>query len=100
MRPAALVLLAAVFAAALAVAQGPDGPGRGRGRGVAVQAGDECPPGTTLVRVGTCQAPEFPSPSIVDYRPKSSLVVDQHPVSKAKFPVVDIHSHTGPTPQT
>ena len=50
------------------------------------------PAGTTLVRVGTCQAPEFPPPGIVDYRPKSSLVVEQHPVPRAKFPVVDIHS--------
>jgi predicted TIM-barrel fold metal-dependent hydrolase len=60
----------------------------------------ECPPGTTLVRVGSCQAPEFPPPSIVDYRPRSTLVTAQHPVPKAKFPVVDIHSHTGPTPGT
>ena len=49
------------------------------------------------MRVGSCQAPEFPPPSIVDYRPKSSLVVAEHPVPRAKFPVVDIHSHTGPT---
>jgi predicted TIM-barrel fold metal-dependent hydrolase len=27
-------------------------------------------------------------------------VVAQHPVPRAKFPVVDIHSHTGPTPAT
>ena len=72
----------------------------GRGRGVAIQPGEACPAGTTLVRVGTCQAPEFPAPSIVDYRPTSSLVVAQNPVPRAKFPVVDIHSHTGPTAQT
>ena len=65
-----------------------------------MQPGQECPEGTTLVRVGTCQAPEFPAPSIVDYRPKSSLVVAEHPVPRAKFPVVDIHSHTGPTAGT
>ena len=87
--------VAAVLLCAAAVAQ----QGRG-GRGVAIKAGDECPPGTTLVRVGTCQAPDFPPPSIVDYRPTSSLVVAEHPVPKAKFPVVDIHSHTGPTPAT
>jgi predicted TIM-barrel fold metal-dependent hydrolase len=34
------------------------------------------------------------------YRPKSSLVVEEHPVPRAMFPVVDIHSHTGPTAQT
>jgi predicted TIM-barrel fold metal-dependent hydrolase len=49
---------------------------------------------------GSCQAPEFPPPSIVDYRPTTSLVAEQHQVPKARFPVVDIHSHTGPTPET
>ena len=44
--------------------------------------------------------PSFPPPSIVDYRPTSSLVIDKHPVPRAKFPVVDIHSHTGPTAAT
>ena len=92
------ILLLSVAAGLLAVSAAVAQQGRG-GRGVA-PTGGECPPGTTLVRVGTCQAPEFPPPSIVDYRPKSSLVVDQHPVPRAKFPVVDIHSHTGPTPAT
>ncbi len=104
MRRALLVSLAAFLLCVAVVAQqGPAGQGGGRGgrgRGVAIQPGEECPPGTTLVRVGTCQAPEFPPPSIVDYRPKSSLVVEQHPVPRAKFPVVDIHSHTGPMPET
>jgi predicted TIM-barrel fold metal-dependent hydrolase len=101
MRRAAFAsLLAIVLGLVVAAPQGQAGQGGGRGRGVAVQPGQECPPGTTLVRVGTCQAPEFPPPSIVDYRPSSSLVVEQHPVPKAKFPVVDIHSHTGPTPET
>ena len=102
MRRAALVLSTAVLAAALVAAQGPAGRGGGggRGRGMPIQPGEECPPGTTLVRVGQCQAPEFPPPSIVDYRPKATLVVEEHSVPRAKFPVVDIHSHTGPTPQT
>ena len=60
-------------------------------------ASGECPPGQTEVRAGRCQAPEFPPPSIVDYRPKSTLVVEAHPVPKAKFPVVDIHSHQAAT---
>ncbi|BCS32015.1 hypothetical protein TBR22_A12190 [Luteitalea sp. TBR-22] len=63
-------------------------------------ANGECPPGTTEVRPGRCQKPEFPPPSILDYRPRSTLVTRQHQVPKAKFPVVDIHSHTGPTPET
>ena len=107
MRRTLLLSVAAVLLAAAVVAQqGPAGspqgpPGRGgRGRGVGIKPGEECPPGTTLVRVGTCQAPEFPPPSIVDYRPESSLVTGEHLVPRAKFPVIDIHSHTGPTPAT
>ena len=90
---------AILLAAAVVAQQGPAGRGGRGGRGVP-PVGNECPPGTTLVRVGTCQAPEFPPPSIVDYRPVSSLVVEQHPVPRAKFPVIDIHSHTGPTAAT
>ena len=55
------------------------------------------PARSTEVREGRCQAPETPPPSIVDYRPKSTLVVAEHPVPKAKFPVVDIHSHQSAT---
>ncbi len=46
----------------------------GRG-GVQVKPGEPCPPGTTMVRPGRCSAPEFPPPSIVDYRPRTTLVV-------------------------
>jgi uncharacterized protein len=101
-RAAFSMVVAIVVASALAAQEEPAGPGRGgRGRGVRqIQPGDECPPGTTLVRVGQCQAPEWPAPSIVDYRPTSTLIVEQHPVPRAKFPVIDIHSHTGPTPQS
>src|SRR4051812_14859601 len=62
----------------------------------AAKPGSPCPPGQTEVRPGRCQAPEFPPPSIVDYRPKSTLVTEEHLVPKAKFPVIDIHGH--PTP--
>jgi predicted TIM-barrel fold metal-dependent hydrolase len=48
-------------------------------------------------RPGDGLAPEWPAPSITDYNPKSTLVVPQHPVKRAKFPVIDIHSHQ-PTP--
>src|SRR5919108_5264706 len=41
--------------------------------------------------------PEFRPPTIREYKPKSTLVVPQHPVPRAKFPVIDIHSHQ-PTP--
>ena len=44
-------------------------------------------------RPGAGRQPEFPPPSIIDYKPKSTLVVAEHPVPRAKFPVIDIHSH-------
>src|SRR6185436_9588528 len=44
-------------------------------------------------RPGADRDPEFPVPSIRDYKPHSTLVVPQHPVPRAKFPVIDIHSH-------
>jgi predicted TIM-barrel fold metal-dependent hydrolase len=68
--------------------------GRGGRGGVQIGPGEECPPGTTMVRVGRCQAPEFPPPSIVDYRPRTTLKVAAHPVPRAKFPVIDSHNHT------
>jgi len=37
--------------------------------------------------------PELKPPTIREYKPKSMLVVPQHPVPRAKFPVIDIHSH-------
>ena len=93
-----VAVLAASVLAAMGLGAQDDGPRQGRG--VPVKPGEECPPGTTLVRVGRCQAPEWAAPSIVDYRPEPTLVVDEHPVPRARFPVIDIHSHTGPTPQT
>ena len=38
-------------------------------------------------------APEAPPPSIVDYRPKSTLVVPAHTVKRAKYPAIDFHGH-------
>jgi uncharacterized protein len=48
-------------------------------------------------RPGQGRQPDFTPPSIRDYKPKSMLVTPQHPVPRAKFPVIDIHSHQ-PTP--
>ena len=96
MSHAAVMWVAATLAVSAAAVQGQEG----RGRAVPIKPGDACPPGMTLVRVGQCQAPDSPAPSIVDYRPKSTLVVEEHPVPRAKFPVVDIHSHTGPTKES
>jgi len=63
--------------------------------GTTIKAGEECPPGTTEVRPRSCLAPEGKVPSIVDYRPKSTLKVPGTMRMKAKFPVVDYHGHPG-----
>ena len=34
-----------------------------------------------------------PALTVEGYTPRSTLVVDEHPVPSAKFPVVDVHSH-------
>ena len=110
---AALLLAGVVFAAAQGPAgsgaQTPQGPpagpgGRQGGRGgpqeqVSIAPGEECPPGMTEFRTGRCGRPASPPPSIVDYRPRSTVVADAHPVPRAKFPVVDIHSHLRITPE-
>ena len=70
------------------------GQGRGQGQRVQIKPGEECPSGMTEVRHRTCQAPELPPPSIVDYRPRSTVVAPQHSIPRAKHPVVDIHNHT------
>jgi predicted TIM-barrel fold metal-dependent hydrolase len=38
-------------------------------------------------------APQLPPPSITEYRPESTLVVPEHEVPRASFPVVDFHGH-------
>lgn len=75
--------------------QGAPGGGRGRGRmgGVQIEAGQECPPGTTEVRLRNCGAPTMPAPSILDYRPVSTLVTPEHPVPRAKYGAIDYHAH-------
>ena len=37
--------------------------------------------------------PGLPPPSITEYRPRSTLVVPEHVVPRAKFPAVDFHGH-------
>src|SRR5215208_8427934 len=59
----------------------------------AVSAQQPQAPGQLRPRPGTGREPEFPAPKITDYKPKSTLVVPEHPVPQAKFPVVDIHGH-------
>src|SRR5215204_1327240 len=110
-----LIFVAALAACAAVVADGGGQPpagqgqgqgqggGRGQGRGAGgpgggaarsqIAEGEECPPGTTEVRNNQCQAPQNPAPSILDYRPRSTVVAEEHLVPKAKFPVVDVHTH-------
>jgi uncharacterized protein len=49
--------------------------------------------GALQPRPGADRQPEFPIPNIREYKPRSTLVVPQHPTPRAKFPVIDIHSH-------
>jgi uncharacterized protein len=84
----ALVFLVSLAASGQSNAQ----PGQGN-RGTAIRAGEECPAGMTEIRPRNCQAPTIAPPSILDYRPRSTLVAPSHPVPKAKFPVIDFHGH-------
>jgi predicted TIM-barrel fold metal-dependent hydrolase len=79
--------------AALAIAHTP--VNAQRTGGVTVQPGQPCPAGMTEVRPNSCQAPQLPPPSIVDYRPRSTLVITEHLVPKPKFPAIDFHGHPG-----
>lgn len=44
-------------------------------------------------RPGQGRQPTIPPPTILEYKPQSTLVVPQHEVPRAKFPLVDIHGH-------
>ena len=39
------------------------------------------------------QAPAKPTLALEDFEPKSMLVVPQHPTPRAKYPVIDVHTH-------
>ncbi|MGQ0764291.1 MAG: amidohydrolase family protein [Gemmatimonadota bacterium] len=91
-----ILALSVLFGATVAAQPpGAGGGGPGQNRGTQIQPGEQCPPGMTEVRPRNCQAPTMPAPSIVDYRPRSTLVVPAHPVPKAKFPAIDFHGHPG-----
>ncbi len=62
-------------------------------RGTTIEPGQVCPAGTTEIRPRLCMAPELEAPSIVDYRPRSTLIVTEHEVPRAKYPVIDFHGH-------
>jgi predicted TIM-barrel fold metal-dependent hydrolase len=84
------LLLSAVVIAAPSVAFAQ--PGRGTGA-TQIQPGEQCPAGMTEIRPRLCQAPTIPAPSILDYRPRSTLVVPVHMIAKAKYPAIDYHGH-------
>jgi predicted TIM-barrel fold metal-dependent hydrolase len=77
MRPTLLALLGLGLAAPLLIAQQT--------------------PGQIRPRPAEGREPENKPPTIREYKPKSMLVAPQHLVPRAKFPVIDIHSHQ-PTP--
>jgi predicted TIM-barrel fold metal-dependent hydrolase len=74
--------------ASSAAAQGPGG-----NPGTPVGPDGQCPPGMTEFRPRRCLAPQLPAPSILDYRPRSTLITPAHPVPRAKFPAIDFHGH-------
>ena len=67
--------------------------GPGNERGATIERGESCPPGMTEIRPQRCMAPEIPPPSILDYRPQSTLITPEHLVRRAKFPAIDFHGH-------
>ena len=56
-------------------------------------AAQQLPPGQIRPRPAEGREPEFPAPNIREYKPRSTLVVPEHRVPRAKFPVIDIHGH-------
>jgi predicted TIM-barrel fold metal-dependent hydrolase len=87
MRPRFLLTIAATLVAAPAYSQ------PGRRQATPIQQGEPCPSGQTEVRPRSCMAPDIAPPSIVDYRPRSTLVTPVHLVRRAKYPAIDFHGH-------
>src|SRR6266550_3730145 len=93
-RSSALITLSILSLATAAAGAQTGRPGARGGRPVtAIQPGESCPEGTTEIRPRSCMAPDLPAPSIVDYRPRSTLVTPAHVVRRAKYPAVDFHGH-------
>jgi len=84
-----LTLLALTLPVSSALAQGRGGGGGG----VRIEVGAPCPPGMTEIRPQLCREPTMDPPSILDYRPRSTLVAPTHPVPSAKYPAIDFHGH-------
>ncbi len=58
-----------------------------------IQPGQACPAGMTEVRPLQCMPPQLEPPGILDYRPRSTLVVPEHLVPKPRYPAIDFHGH-------
>ncbi len=96
LRVASLSLLATITATAQQPPAGQPPAGRMGGgfRGATtIKPGENCPPGTTEIRPRSCMAPDGAAPSILDYRPKSTLVAPVHMTRTAKYPAIDFHGH-------
>src|SRR6266550_3897600 len=87
LRPLFFALLGAAFLGRTLSAQ------PGADRATSIKPGESCPPGTTEIRPRSCMGPEEPAPSILDYRPRSTLVVPAHVATKARYPAIDFHGH-------
>ena len=48
---------------------------------------------TPLACEAQTRVPTLPPPTITEYNPRSTLVVPEHEVPRARFPVVDFHGH-------
>jgi len=48
---------------------------------------------TPLAGTAQTRRPTLPPPTITEYRPRSTLVVPEHEVPRARFPAVDFHGH-------
>jgi hypothetical protein len=86
-------VVATTFAFASIAAQQP-APGQA-GRDIQIKEGESCPSATTEIRPRICRAPDSPAPSVLDYRPHSTLVTPARLVPTAKYPAIDYHGHPG-----
>ena len=82
--------LAALVVTGEMAAQPPAAAGTAETR---IGPGQSCPQGQTEIRPRICRAPQMAPPSIIDYRPVSTLVTPEHLVPRAKFPAIDFHGH-------
>jgi predicted TIM-barrel fold metal-dependent hydrolase len=86
-----LPLLAIVSALALSPAD--LSAQQAQGREQPTEADGSCAAGFVEIRPGRCRAPMVEPPSIVDYRPRSTLASAPTTMRPAKFPVIDWHGH-------